>query len=221
MKHTYIRHTYMYSKGDNILIISPHIDDGELGAGGSMMYFIERGCNVHYVALAAPHGVTPETAIEQCKRACKILSPKISISFYIDIFSTRTFYKERQILLDLLITKKDQLSPKLVFTPASTDFHQDHKVVHEETVRAFKNSASILGYDFPWDYTNFDANFFIPITKEYLDKKVKALKQYTYEYKRCKALHKDTVEALAHIRGTQYNTNYAEAFEFIRGGYNE
>ena len=38
----------MLSKYQNILILAPHTDDGELGLGGSINYFIEQGKNVVY-----------------------------------------------------------------------------------------------------------------------------------------------------------------------------
>ena len=36
-----------------ILIISPHIDDGELGCGATISKFIREGYDIHYIAFSA------------------------------------------------------------------------------------------------------------------------------------------------------------------------
>ncbi len=53
----------------NILVLSPHTDDGELGAGGTIARFLEEGSDVHYVAFSAPR---PELK-EECIRSLKML----------------------------------------------------------------------------------------------------------------------------------------------------
>ena len=37
---------------NNILVLAPHTDDGELGCGGTIARFIEEGAVVHYVAFS-------------------------------------------------------------------------------------------------------------------------------------------------------------------------
>ena len=36
----------------NVLVLAPHTDDGELGLGGTINYFIENDVNVYYVAFS-------------------------------------------------------------------------------------------------------------------------------------------------------------------------
>ena len=38
----------------NVLVLSPHTDDGELAAGGTLARFVEEGNEITYVALSAP-----------------------------------------------------------------------------------------------------------------------------------------------------------------------
>ena len=37
---------------DNVLVLAPHTDDGELGAGGFIAKLIEKGAKVTYVAFS-------------------------------------------------------------------------------------------------------------------------------------------------------------------------
>ncbi len=36
----------------NVLILSPHTDDAELGAGGTIARFVEEGKKIHYIAFS-------------------------------------------------------------------------------------------------------------------------------------------------------------------------
>ena len=42
----------MLSKFKNVYVLSPHTDDGELGAGGTISKLIESGANVYYFAFS-------------------------------------------------------------------------------------------------------------------------------------------------------------------------
>ena len=43
----------------NILVLSPHTDDGEFGCGGSIAHFILEGKNVFYVAFSTAEKSVP------------------------------------------------------------------------------------------------------------------------------------------------------------------
>ncbi|MEG2666334.1 MAG: hypothetical protein RSA02_04895, partial [Bacteroidales bacterium] len=49
----------MLNNKQNILILAPHTDDGELGLGASINYFIEQGRNVHYAAFSTAEASVP------------------------------------------------------------------------------------------------------------------------------------------------------------------
>lgn len=201
-----------------ILVISPHLDDAELGAGGTIAKLIGEGNEVQYLGFSAPFEVDFTIARNQCIQATKHLG---ILDFERDVrtlnYATRNFDLYRQEILDMLIGYKKTFNPNIVFTTSSKDFHQDHKVVHEETVRAFRSTAIILGYDFPWDYTDFSTNYFVRISEIDLIRKLNSVASYINESKRCKAMNPDIIRSLAKIRGSQCNADYAEAFEFIRG----
>lgn len=49
----------MISKYKNILVLAPHTDDGELGAGGTINKFVENGANVYYIAFSTAEESVP------------------------------------------------------------------------------------------------------------------------------------------------------------------
>jgi len=199
-----------------ILIISPHTDDGELGCGGSISRFINEGHDVEYVALSSAEKSVPkeypaDTLKHEVKKATQILGIKSPILFEYEV---REFPKFRQDILDTLIKLRIQIKPEIVFAPSSYDTHQDHQVVREETLRAFKK-CTILGYEQPWNNITFNTLAFIPLTEDHIQKKIDALNCYQTQKNRA-YLNKDFIRGLAVTRGTQIEEKYAEAFEVIK-----
>jgi hypothetical protein len=98
--------------------------------------------------------------------------------------------------------------------PNSNDIHQDHKVIYEEGLRAFKHS-SLLGYELPWNNITFTSNFHIKINKEELHAKWQAISAYeSQDVRAYKSFN--FFESLARVRGMQVGSDLAESFELIR-----
>ncbi|MCW7073713.1 MAG: PIG-L family deacetylase [Methanophagales archaeon] len=205
----------MFSK---LLIIAPHTDDGELGCGGTIARFIEEGKEVYYAAFSVAEKSVPEgfpkNELEiEVKRAMKVLGvPENNLFIY--RYEVRTFSYYRQDILEDLVKLKKELEPTLIFIPSLNDLHQDHKTIAEEGCRAFK-TATLLGYEEPWNNISFKTSSFVPLEKRHIKKKIDALKEYkTQRYR--SYLNEDFIRGLAKTRGTQINKEYAEAFEVIR-----
>lgn len=203
---------------DTILVLAPHTDDGELGCGGSIARKIAEGHNVIYVAFSIcsrslPEGWDPLTLDKEVRIATKILGlpPENLILFDYDV---RRFKEFRQDILEDLIKLKSKYNPSLVMVPSPTDIHQDHQVISEEGLRAFKNT-SLIGYELPWNNVSFNTRCFIKLEEAHIAKKVEALKAYTSQSHRT-YLNETFIRSLAITRGVQISTQYAEAFEVIR-----
>ncbi len=201
-----------------VLVLAPHTDDGELGCGGSINRLIEEGNEVYYVAFSIctrslPAHLAPDTLAKEVKVATKILGLADNHLILYD-FDVRRFKESRQEILEELIKIKGDINPELVFVPSPTDIHQDHQVISEEGLRAFKNT-SILGYELPWDNVTFNTRSFIKLQDRHVDKKIEALGAYESQKART-YLNGNFIRSLATTRGVQINTNYAEAFEVIR-----
>ena len=102
----------------------------------------------------------------------------------------------------------------MVFVPSPNDIHQDHQVISEEGLRAFKQTT-VLGYEMPWNNLAFQTSCFIRLQEEHVEKKVRALEKYKSQLHR-DYLNENFIRSLATTRGVQIGVKYAEAFEIIR-----
>ncbi|HEY6503005.1 MAG TPA: PIG-L deacetylase family protein [Chitinophagaceae bacterium] len=201
-----------------ILVLAPHTDDGELGCGGSIAKFAEDGKNIFYAGFSLcskslPQGLPADTLAVECKKATAVLGIASSHITLFD-FEVREFPKLRQEILEELVKLNKMINPDLVFIPSSTDIHQDHGVIHTEALRAFKNSSQ-LGYELPWNHSQFNSTFFINLSAGDISKKTEALKAYQSQVHR-NYMQEDFIRSLAKVRGVQSNTEYAEAFEVYK-----
>lgn len=205
---------------DNIvLVLSPHTDDGELGAGSTIARFLEEGRDLYYIAFSGcetsvPAGLAKNTLRKECKRSTATLGlqPK---NIIILNYQVRTFPEHRQEILENLIELKNKIKPGLVLVPSSDDMHQDHGVIYWESLRAFKKESSIWGYEHPWNNLTFTTDIFVKLKLEYVDLKIKALKEYKSQRDRS-YMNEDNLRALICTRGSQLDVPYAEAFENVR-----
>lgn len=202
----------------NILVLAPHTDDGEFGAGGSISRFLEEGATVHYAAFStAQQSVRkgfPKNILEvEVKEATKRLGISSS-NLLIYGFEVRKLNYSRQDILEILVQLKKDLNPDLVLMPSLNDLHQDHHTVSTEGLRAFKNT-SILGYELPWNNITFRTECFIKLEQHHIDQKLYALDAYNSQKTRLYS-SREFIQSLAITRGVQASLGFAEAFEVIR-----
>jgi LmbE family N-acetylglucosaminyl deacetylase len=201
------------------MILAPHTDDGEIGCGGTIAKLIEEGKNVFYVAFSiartsAVQNGLPENILEkEVKKAMKVLDiPQKNLILY--DFPVRKFPEYRQDILDKLIILRNDIQPDLIIVPSLNDIHQDHQVISNEGLRAFKKHT-ILGYEEPWNNIVFESRCFVSLMKRHIEKKIEALKCYESQKHR-DYLTEDAIWSIARLRGTQLEGGYAEAFEVLR-----
>lgn len=203
---------------DKILVLAPHVDDGEVGCGGTIAKFIEEGKKIYYVAFSIAEKSVPkkwpsDILLTEVKKATKVLGIN-ERNLIVYRYEVRTFPLHRQEILDDLIKLREKIKPDLIFLPSLNDIHQDHKTIAEEGIRAFKQ-YTILGYEEPWNNIAFETRVFIPLEKRHVDKKIKALRCYETQRHR-KYLDEEFIRSLARTRGTQIEGKYAESFEVMR-----
>lgn len=205
-------------KYDNVLVLAPHTDDGELGLGGTINHLIEQGKNVVYAAFSTaeqsvPAGFPKDILKTEVKRATAKLGVKPE-NLLIYNYEVRKLGYARQEILEELIRIKNTVHFDLVFIPSLHDIHQDHTTIAQEGVRAFKNTT-LLGYELIWNNLTFNTQCFVKLAEKHIDAKVEALKEYESQGRR-DYLSKEFIYALAKARGVQAGCAYAEAFEVIR-----
>ena len=204
---------------EKILVLSPHTDDGEIGAGASIARFIEEKKEVFYVAFSSCEASVPSNFPEdilkiECRRATKVLGIDLKKVFLLE-YEVRTFPLHRQEILDDMIELNEKINPDLVLVPSSNDIHQDHQTIYQEALRAFKKTSSIWGYEHPWNNLSFTTDVFVGLEDRHIEKKIEAMKQYNSQSFRS-YFNENYIKSLAYARGTQVGYPYAEAFEMIR-----
>lgn len=199
-----------------ILIVSPHTDDGELGCGATMSRKMDEGDEVHYLAFTSVIK-TDNGKIDIIEEAKKSIVEVYGIHpecFYYGDMEIRNFSKCRQVILDWMIELNERHKYDMVFIPSLNDTHQDHVVVAQEGLRAFKKTT-ILGYELPWNNLTFNSTGFIQVDLDDVKKKSKALRCYQSQISRV-YMEEIFIESWARMRGTQIGAKFAEMFEVIR-----
>lgn len=190
----------------NVVVLAPHTDDEALGCGGTIAKLVERGYDVYV------YGFSAGTATQrEFTRSVHTLGGE---PFLFQEIETRYFTLKRQEILDAMIVIREKLNPKMVFVPASDDIHQDHQVINQEGIRAFKHTT-IYGYELCWNSTGFKNVCYSTLSGDHIDKKMKALQAYESQAGR-KYFKDEAMLSLARVRGMQANVEYAECFEVIR-----
>lgn len=208
----------MHMKNQRILILGPHTDDGEWGAGASIAHWIRLGHQVWYAAFSAaeesvPAEFSPDILRTEIVNASKELGiPRVNLRVF--HHKVRYFPRDRQDLLEEMIQLRQEIQPTLVVLPSSYDTHQDHKVISEEGFRAFKR-CSILGYEIPWNNRKTEFTFFQQVDPEDIESKIRAIASYKSQIFR-NPNYDEFIRSLALQRGFQVGFKYAEAYEVIR-----
>ena len=202
--------------GKKILFLSPHPDDVEFYCGGVISKLVENHNTVMVRTFSIcteslPKGLDPYTLQNEFYEAMEEAGIKFS---HIFDWPVRRFNEHRQDILENLVEFNNDYKPDVVFIPSAQDIHQDHQVIYQEGLRAFKNN-NIISYEVPLN--NFDSSFnlIIPLERRHVDKKLKIIARYKSQSFRPYS-DPDYVVSILQYRGAYVQTKYAEAFKIIK-----
>jgi len=205
----------------NVLLLSPHTDDIELGCGGAVVKFIENGNKLLWVVFSTaeeslPKGMPKDALKKEFLNVVNGLGMSED-DCLIHSFAVRKLHEYRQEILEELVRIRNDYKPDIVIGPSLNDFHQDHQVIANEMVRAYKRSSAIICYELPWNHVTFDTQLFVKLTGDHMRKKCDMLKHYQSQIEKRRAYFaEESIYGLAKIRGIQCDSEYAEAFEVVR-----
>lgn len=125
-----------------VLVLSPHTDDGEFGAGGLIHRLVKSGATVYYTAFSGceesvPEGFPKDVLRKEVFQATGILGIPHENTTVMN-YRVRRFSETRQDILEDMVSMRVKLTPDLVLLPALGDLHQDHSIIATEGTRAFK-----------------------------------------------------------------------------------
>lgn len=203
---------------ENVLVLSPHPEDGELGCGGTIQRLIAGGSRVWFAAFTIAEKSThppfePDAQLQELKRSTGTLGiPEERL--LVENWQVRTFPEHRQEILDHMIKLRARIKPDLVFCHNRADTHQDHQTITAECIRAFKQS-SVLGYELPWNTFDFRADAYVQLSGEQVAAKCDALSSYASRGYR-PYLAEERLRQIMGMRGLVIEEEWAECFEVIR-----
>lgn len=205
--------------GSRALFIAPHTDDVELGCGATLARCVEECETVDVVVFSTaieslPEGSAPDRLRTEFLRAMEEYAIPAERVHVFD-FQVRRLNYSRQEVLEELVRLRTALDPTIVFTPSGGDVHQDHQVVHNESLRSFK-AVTMLGYELPWNNFHFENRVFVRVDERHLDTKLRALQAYKSQIEKNRGyFDAEFIKGLARVRGIQQGVLYSEAFELI------
>lgn len=199
------------------LVISAHTDD-EFGCTGLIGRLIEQGTDVHVICFSwceasVPDGFERDVLQHESRAAMGVLGIRPD-RYLLRDYPVRHFPAHRQEILEELVALRREIEPDLVLLPSPGDIHQDHGVVAQEGIRAFKH-ATVLGYELPMNTISFQHACFVPLEERHLALKVAHAACYVSQQHR-PYMKPDFIRSLGMVRGVQINRAAAEAYEVVR-----
>jgi LmbE family N-acetylglucosaminyl deacetylase len=195
-----------------ILAVGAHPDDIEIACGATMAQFHDAGHIIWGVVMThGEQGGNAEVRPGEARSGAEFLG--LDQVRVLDFPDTRLEECSVEII-GAIESVVRELNPDMVFTHSSHDLHQDHQTVHEATLRAARNSSTVLCYESPSATREFLPTFFVDIGN-YIDVKVESIKEHWDQHAK-PYVQEERVRGIAVFRGGQAKCRYAEGFEVVR-----
>ena len=199
--------------GKRVLFLGAHPDDIEIGCG-ALIAHIAGQTDVLCVTLS-DNKKNPDLqhVADEHRRSMAVLGLKKD-QVIVGSFETRNFVRDRQEILEYLYQLNHDHRPDLVFAHSPADIHQDHGVVTQEALRAFRG-ISLLGFDVLRSSYGFFPHFLVEVTGQDVEKKIAALNEYsTYADKYY--FDPEIIRATLVRHGALAERPFAEGFDILR-----
>jgi len=199
--------------GRKVMFLGAHPDDIELGCG-ALLANIGGRADIVCVTLSDNQD-NPELAdlVDEHKRSMEVLGVPAG-SVLLGEFETRNFARDRQQILEYLYQLNREHRPDIVFVHTLADIHQDHGVVTQEALRAFRGT-SVLGFDVLRSSHGFFPHFLVEVSQDDVERKLKALAEYK-TYGQRYYFDPAVVRATLVRHGALAERPYAEGFDILR-----
>ena len=210
----------------SVLFVGAHPDDIELGCGGSICYFVNKGYEVYcyYLTNGAYTDIydNPVREFEEIsdttKKSLGVLGVKEENIFFTNIPATR-LEVNKEIISELQRFIIDKNISTIFTHPNPDTYHQDHRAAHNITMasaRRYVNNIFLFEIIFNFASGLMVPNYYINISK-YITKKIEALRFHRSEYEKFDGERWiDSIMSLAKYRGIQVDSDYAEAFYVMK-----
>jgi LmbE family N-acetylglucosaminyl deacetylase len=193
----------------SVVAVGAHPDDIEIGAGGLLLTLAQAtaGLRVHYVLCS---GTPARQAEARAAAAAFLPGADLSLAFN-DLPDGRLpghWDQVKQILQSAAVVDVD-----LVLVPSQRDAHQDHRLIGELALSAFRNHL-VLQYEIPkWDGDLGRPSLYMPLDDEVARHKVELLHASFPSQKAHDWWDDEIFFGLMRLRGMECRSRYAEAYE--------
>jgi LmbE family N-acetylglucosaminyl deacetylase len=194
-----------------ILCLGAHCDDIEIGCGGTIMRLADEysDIEIRWVVFTS----NPERQLEARRSGAHFLE-RVAKS-KVDILDHKDgFLPYEGVSVKNYFEGLKSFDPDVIFTHFRHDLHQDHRLICDLTWNTFRNHL-ILEYEISkYDGDLGNPNFFIPLDREIVHRKVSALNHYFTSQSGKHWFDEETFYSLMRIRGLECvsRSRYAEGF---------
>jgi LmbE family N-acetylglucosaminyl deacetylase len=199
--------------GKRVLFLGAHPDDIELGCG-ALLHHIVNETDVLCVTLS-DNQKNPDlkNVVDEHYQSMEVLGVSKD-KIIVGDFTTRVFPDSRQEILEYFLKLRRDFQPDLIFVHSKDDLHQDHNVMTEEALRAYRG-ISVLGFDVVRSSYGFFPHFLVEVSEEDVNKKIEALSKYeTYRDKYY--FNSELTRSIMVRHGALAECPFAEGFDILR-----
>jgi LmbE family N-acetylglucosaminyl deacetylase len=195
-----------------LLLLGAHPDDIELGCGGTVLALARRRPDLHvrWVVMSG----TPERAAEARASAEAFLDGVADVDVVVHDFADRYFPAEYRNVKQAVVAAHRDFEPDLIFTHQRNDLHQDHRLVSELTLNAFRDHL-ILEYEVPkYDGDLGQPNVYVELDSDAVHDKAALLRKHFPSQHERDWFDEETFRAILRLRGVECHAThgFAEAF---------
>ena len=195
----------------NILAIGPHPDDIEIGCGGTLIKYSQKGHKVFMLIITRGElGGEGEVRYREQLDAANIIGAREVL--WGDLRDTELLDKGNEII-HLVERHIASINPSFIFVNFFDDTHQDHRTVNRSVLSATRYIKNVMFYEVPTT-NNFTPNVFVDIGST-LDIKIEALKAHASQITKTNIEDLsiiDIAKSSAQFRGVQGRVPLAEGF---------
>ncbi len=206
-----------------VLAVGAHLDDIELGCGGTLARAAAEGHCVRMICLSDSaytdfEGRVLRTRAEAWREGLAAADALGCGDLEILDFPTKDVPDGSEVV-EALDRRIAAFRPDVIFTHWPFDTHQAHRGAALATISASRRQNTILMYDpvFPAgrSFVGFRPQVYVDIS-EAIDRKLEALRRHGSQYRKYGEDWIEGVRTRARFRGYEMETSYAEAFELVR-----
>ena len=210
----------------NILVLSPHADDAELGMGGTIAKLVKQKNNVTILTAILPKenlSGKVDKYMENKRYKEQVNSSKL-LGARLQTLNINPYdFKFNREYVKIFDEKIKKIQPDVIFSCWEHDTHQDHKTLANIIFSVSrKNNISLYMYEamLPGGInTNaFNPQLFIDIS-EFMKTKIKSINCYKSVFQRKKNNYSNFMESItarAKFRGEMIGVKYAECFVVVK-----